>query len=170
MKISITSNSAFGISTDLLAVGVTTDLAKSINAVEGEFAEHLLAWASDRKFKGDAGSSLVVPTFGNLNAKSLMLVGIGEGSSAEVNQAAAMVGKEARAKEASSVVTMLPGEASMIAQWVSAGNYKYEPYKPADFKTTQIETLTICGDQSNAELQRAMTLIKHQSACRSSTR
>ena len=78
------------------AVGVTTDLAESIKAVGGEFAEHLLAWASDRKFKGNAGSSLIVPTFGHLKAKSLMLVGIGDGKPADINQAAAMVGKEAR--------------------------------------------------------------------------
>ena len=101
MNITTISQSLLEVQADLLAVAVTEsnleDAAADLNAA---FGGTLLSALEADDFTGKIGSSASYPTFGNIAAKKLLIVGAGDGSANGFKRAAGAAGKAAAATTA----------------------------------------------------------------------
>ena len=145
MNITRSTDNLSAINTGLLAVGVSSLTDTHFQELDAAFSGHLSKWANEREFSGKAASTLMVPTFGNISATALLLVGLGDASSDEIRNAAAKIGREARTLKCRDVAIAISSDAGEILEWLLAGNYKYEVYKPTDGTTPAIENLTLVG-------------------------
>ena len=167
MNITRSTDNLSAINTGLLAVGVSSLTDTHFQELDAAFSGHLSKWANEREFSGKAASTLMVPTFGNISATALLLVGLGDASSDEIRNAAAKIGREARTLKCRDVAIAISSDAGEILEWLLAGNYKYEVYKPTDGTTPAIENLTLVGCTNNGRTSDdAIILAKHQSAAR----
>lgn len=167
MNITRSTDTLTAINTGLLAVGVSSLDDAHFEELNAAFSGHLRDWATEREFSGKAASTLIVPTFGNISAKALLLVGLGDATPTDIRTAAAQIGREARTLKCCDVAIALSTEAGELLEWLNAGNYKYEVYKPADAKTAAIENLTLLGTTNNGRaIDDAIIVAKHQSAAR----
>jgi leucyl aminopeptidase len=145
VNVEATSQSPAEITCDLLAVGVSSDLAE-LDALDARYGGALKPLCSHRRFTGAAGATLEVPGFGHLGATMLLLVGIGDGSDRAVRDALGKAGREARAQGARSLAVAFPANAEAVVEGVASGNYVYDKYKPEKDQTTALATLTVVGD------------------------
>jgi len=146
---------------DVLAVGAGTDYRTDLAALDALFGGQLLSWAEARDFKPKAGKTLVIPSMGRVAARDLILVGIGDGSEANLRKAAARAGREARSLNAASLALALEPSSTQVGASLAAGaaigNYQYEKYKAEDERTAPLETITVLGLPDNAETQALAT-------------
>ncbi len=149
MNVQATTQAPADLPCDLLAVGVGSDLAE-LTDLDARFGGKLLEACSDRNFKGAAGSTLALPSFGNIGAKTLLLVGVGDRSRRAVRNGIGKVGREARALSVTNLGVSFPATADAIVEGISAGNYVYDEYKPERDRAPGLSSLVICGSAPSA--------------------
>ena len=89
MKIAINNTPLTQIESDLLVVAVTDEnQAERLAELDSAFDGQLLAALAEDKFKAKAGASASYPTFGAIPASRLVVVGMGDGGNAGLQQAA----------------------------------------------------------------------------------
>ena len=85
MNFVIGTTSLDATATDLLAVGVKQgELAQALQTLDAAFGNKLSEALTADEFDGKAGSGKAYPTFGHVAAKRILLVGIGDGSAADL--------------------------------------------------------------------------------------
>jgi leucyl aminopeptidase len=129
---------------DLLVVGVGTDLTE-LDALDPRFGGKLRPQCTHRRFRGAAGTALLVPGFGHVAAPVLLLVGIGDRSDRAVRDALGKAGREARSQGAARVCVDMPSSATDTVEYLLAGNYVYDRYKPERDLTAAIDTVIVHG-------------------------
>jgi leucyl aminopeptidase len=150
------SNSA-GQACDLLAYGVAVD-APLPAALLAAYGSALSDLATQEKFTGKAGSRLVIPAMGKVEAKWVALLGTGDGSVSHVRGAAGAAGFLARDKGAASMTLHLAGgeaHATAAAEAVVTGNYRYDEYKPESARKTPLASVAMLGLDAPAEALNA---------------
>ncbi len=144
---------------DLLAVGVGEEFASELASLDAAFGGTLLPWVQSRKFTGAEGASLALPTLGRIAARELLLVGLGERTPRAVRVAAGKIGREARGHGVTTLGVSLPGiDADLAAralEWLRAGNYAYEVYKPETDRTQPVQEVHWLGALADGETDRA---------------
>jgi leucyl aminopeptidase len=135
---------------DLLAVAVPSSMDGAIRELDEALGKQLLGELESRKFKGGAGSAVAVPTLGRLPSRTVLAVGVGDGSFPSLAKAAARAGREARALSARSLALAFatngdPHVASRLVEEAFNGNYAYQVYKPEDERSPALETVTLIG-------------------------
>jgi len=156
LHVLFSTDSLSDVTCDLLAVAVSTDLDADIAALEPIFDGTLTAWARNRKFTGAIGTKLAIPTFGKMAATEVVLVGIGDGGTEAICQAAALAGRTARASRARHLALALGQRAQdtgSVVERVPIGNYNYERYRPETDRTPALEQLTLLGHPETAEIR-----------------
>lgn len=148
MDLQFSDTSSLDASVDLLAVGLSGDLAAALATLEAKLPG-LESLAADRELKTGAGTTLVVPTLGRLGARDLLLVGLGDGSPTALTAAAGAVGRKARALRARSVAIdfgrLDAAGSALVAEMVLAGNYVYDRYRRETARKPELSAVTIHG-------------------------
>ncbi len=158
MHVQFSTESLAALDCDLLAIAVGTDVDADLAALEAHFDGQLASWAHGRKFTGAPGSTLVIPTFGKLRATELLLVGIGDGGTDAIRDAAGRAGRMARTNRALHVAIALGQTAedtAAIVEMVPVGNYNYERYKPETDLSPALERITLVGHSETSTLRTA---------------
>ena len=155
---------------DLVVLGVGEAIRSELADLDAALGGQLIPWVTARKFTGAEGASLLVPTFGRCASAAILLVGLGKRTERAFRVAAGKVGREARANDAKHVAVSFPGvagRAAAVVDWIAAGNYAYERYKPASDVTSAIERLDLLGaDVSAADLERMAVIDRHRAWAR----
>ncbi|HUH04711.1 MAG TPA: leucyl aminopeptidase [Kofleriaceae bacterium] len=140
MKFRTVTGSPFESDCDLVVVSVCGDLKKdaSFKAANAAMDGTLTELAADERFAGKEGQTLVAPTYGDLPASRVALLGAGPSSdltASIVRDLAARAVKLGRAKGAKSVCFVPPaGKTSqlrLIAEGALLGNYRFDRYRPS---------------------------------------
>ena len=88
------------------------------------------------KFTGKAGQDLCYPSFGQISAQRIIIVGAGDGDLEGHRQAARAAGMLARQKEIESLAYQTRTSNSLLNQHiirsVAAGNYLYDRFKASE--------------------------------------
>ncbi|MCA9878138.1 MAG: hypothetical protein KC442_10155, partial [Thermomicrobiales bacterium] len=158
MQISFSSQDPLVIETDLLIlpVGKEDGLAWSESAAAANSAldGHLADAADLDEFRGKAEATLVLPTFGQIPARRVMLAGFGKAAEVTPPGLARAVGaalREARTRAASSVVVALPEslpglspEETVRTAALAAGLslYRFDAYRGAGSKDERNREIT----------------------------
>lgn len=159
MDTRFSTQSLEAVASDLLAVAVRQDELDALAELDQRFDGRLIEHARTKQFKGSAGSTLSVPTFGRIAATELLLVGIGAGEAAQLREAAARVGKHARSARARSVAVQLGDDVGALVESIATGNYAYDRFKKESDRAPSIEELVLLGvsdsDSARSALDRA---------------
>lgn len=173
MRVAFSSSSIAHAPADLLVIGVTSGGLASVAAQFGTFAAAIMGLASDEEFVGKAGSTLSAPTYGQVPANRVFLVGTGAGGVNDLRAAAGIAGKEARARGAKNVSLAFPGstvgthELRAAIEAFAEGNYKFDKYKTGNSKKAPADALTFLGVAEDAEgVRRALALVAGQELAR----
>lgn len=129
---------------DVLIIGAGPDLEGPLKQLDERFDGRLIAELKARKFKGSEGSCHVIPSLGKTTARTLVIVGIGEGKWPQLRLAAGRGGKEARALSAGTAALACPNiDAETTARMLEAavaGNYLFQQYKPEEDRSMGVAT------------------------------
>ncbi len=161
MDIQIRQGDLTQISCDVLIVNLFEGVAipggatGAVNlALDGWLADQI----TEQQFKGKLNSILDVPTFGNIPAKRVLVVGLGKRETfgtEQIRQSTASAIKRAKELKARTVATLLHGAgiaglptvecAQAVTEGVLLGGYAFDKYKsaPADEPKTEIESVII---------------------------
>lgn len=164
MKLGFDSGNPFDFDADALIVPIRAsesgelhfgDRAAEANAMlDGALAE----LASDARFSGNPGTTLVVPTLGRMKARRVVLAGLGSSEELVVEtlrQAWGAAIVAARDAGARAVVSGLPEEAALASmlegavQGVLLGAYRFQTYYGAvknEKPLPEVETITFVAD------------------------
>ena len=113
MNITTTGQSLLEVEADLLAIAVTDATMKTaLSSLDGAFEGQLMTALDADEFKPKSGSTAVYPTFGNIAASRLLVVGAGDGSANDLKLAAGAVGRAARGTGAATVAFAAGGAGS----------------------------------------------------------
>ena len=97
MNIHIESADLLTFTADLVAVAVNeSNMTQRLSALDAAFDGALLDALSRDDFKAKAGATATYPSFGKVSAQRLLVVGIGNGTGADVKLAAGAAGQAAR--------------------------------------------------------------------------
>lgn len=143
MNIRYTAADPLSLDVDVLAFGVGKDL-DGLDALDAGLA----GFARAHQFTGAAGSHLAVPSPSGVAAGSVVLIGIGEGSTDERRRGAGVAGRQARATGASTLGLAL-GDASIgreASEAAIAGNYAFDTFKPEKDRTAAVSEIVFVGD------------------------
>jgi leucyl aminopeptidase len=143
---------------DVLVVGVTASL-DAADTLDAALHGQLKAWVESQKFEASAGEALVVPTFGQIAAKTLAIIGLGDGSPTAVAKAAGKAGQLARKHRATSMAISF-GEQDVTAvthtlEFAEVGNYAYDRFLPEKRQLPALERLLVLGQATSDELTAA---------------
>lgn len=139
---------------DLLVVGVKAQgLAAALAPLDGAdgFGGALAGALADEDFSGKPGSSVQLPGLGRIAARRLYFCGVGPGGTAELRNAAGVVGKEARARGAKTVAMAWPGmdlgsaDIRAVLEAFAEGNYRFDKYKPESARKAACQALLLAG-------------------------
>lgn len=132
---------------DLLAVGAGEAFASELSGLDERLGGQLIAHLKQRGFTGKGASAVVVPTFGRLKARDLMIVAVADRGEDAIVRAAGRVGRQARDFGARTVALALGGkvDAGPLAEAVAVGNYVYDRFKAETDRTAPIERLVVGG-------------------------
>lgn len=171
MNITTSSQSLADVSADLLAVAVTDDtLETALKDLDAAFGGELFTALKNDEFNAKSGATAGYPSFGNIGAKRLLIVGAGDGGPNGLKLAAGAAGKTARGMGASSValaVGTLSDEATQaVVEGFVAGNYKFDKYKTNDDKKGPVEAFTLVGTASAAAIARGEAVSGGQNLAR----
>jgi len=118
---------------DLLVVAAGPDFETELADLDAQLAGHLLEWVKRHGFDGKAGGKSTLPTLGHLEARQLLVVGVGDGGWERLRNAAGVAGRVARRHGARSVglaLGALSGDQHRVAaEMVAAGNYVFDRFK-----------------------------------------
>jgi leucyl aminopeptidase len=167
LKLSLSSVAPERARCDVLAVGVYSDrkLTPSAQALDKLLGGSLAREAADADFKGGAGSSWLVTAGDGVQAKAVLLVGLGKRDDItidSVRRAGATVANKARARK-SVAVTIVDGVPDSIdaadavgalAEGIVLGAYTFQRYKSKG-DAPALSTVAILG-AGGAKAQRAL--------------
>ncbi len=169
MRTQFSSDALSSVPADLLVVGVAQGKLTDALAGLGAFAGALAKLAAEEEFTGKAGSSLAAPSFGQVAAGRVLLVGLGEVKASDVRAAAGTAGNQARAKGHKNVALAFPGVTPDVCAALEAfaeGNYRFDKYKTGP-KKAAAESLTLVGvAEDAAAVARAEAMIAGQTLAR----
>ena len=148
---------------DLLAIGIKKGPAdceairKLDQALKGEAGREI----ARRGFDGRAGAEIVLPSYGAIAARNVLLFGLGAQPQAQSFRLLAEAGlKTARTVRASSVAISAHGldlqQISAIAEGVGLSAYQFKHYRGAADTPEQPLYIAILADGSTSEEARAM--------------
>lgn len=171
MNITIGSQDPTEIAADLLAIAVTEDSRDAALAIfDAAFGGCLLSTLDADDFKPKSGATASYPSFGRIGAQRLVVVGLGEGDTSSMHQAASTVGKAARDCGAVTVALHMGGldasQTQLIVEGFVAGNYKFDKYKSGDDKKPSVAELTLLGGAEASGLSRGESVAEAQSLAR----
>lgn len=151
---------------DALTVGVGPDLDGAILELDAGFDGKLIAELRQRRFSGGPGSLFSIPTLGRLAARTLIVVGTGDGGAAALRIAAGRAGREARSSHAQTVVLALGHDAAQgldLVEAAAAGSYLFQPYKPETERSPEVSTWLLPGAGSDeAACKASATRVRWQ--------
>ncbi|MFT5684906.1 MAG: leucyl aminopeptidase [Myxococcota bacterium] len=171
MNIQLSSATSADANVDLLAIGVaeSADLASALSAL-GDLGASLAAAAGADDFTGAAAASVVYPTFGQIGASRVALVGLGGGSDDELRRAGRAIGRAARSKGIDHVGlsfgALSAGQTQAVVEGFGAGNYKFDKYKAEGDRKSAAGSLSLLGGASAAGFAAASAIIAGQSLAR----
>ncbi len=171
MHIQLSSASSADASVELLAIGIpeSADLASALSAL-GAIGARIAEAAAADEFTGSAASSVSYPTFGQLSAPRVALVGLGGGSDDELRRAARAIGRSARGKGIASVGlsfgALSTAQTQAVVEGFGAGNYRFDRYKAEGDRKSGVSTLTLLGGASAAGFSAAEAILSGQSLAR----
>ncbi len=141
--------SILDIAGDLAVFGVSKQPSADVADLDARLGGGLDAWLKERKFEPNAGEALLIPALGRIGATSVILIGTGTRSLADLRKAAGKIGQLAREHKAARVAVdlgTLDGDAiRTVIEQVAVGNYAWEPYLPKDRQRPQLADLTLAG-------------------------
>ncbi|MCB9681425.1 MAG: leucyl aminopeptidase [Alphaproteobacteria bacterium] len=159
MDVTFSTSTPTTVAADLLVVGVAAGQTASLDQHLGAYGTQLAAWLAGRSFDGKAGSSVVVPSLGNVAATQVAVVGLGAGKKADLAKAAGKAGLLARGEKATSVALAFgaldAATAQHVLEFVAVGNYAYDRFQAVDDRTPAIATLQVLGAASSPALEAA---------------
>jgi len=160
LEIQFTAADPATVPCDLLAIGAGPDFATTLAALDARMGGHLLPALKDDGFDGKAGSNVLLPTYGQLEARRLLVLGLGDGGFRRKRAAAGTAGRTARKHGAKHLVvalgTLSPAETSLAVESLAAGNYTYDRFKKEDDRKAPVDQLTVVG-QGTAAIAKAAT-------------
>jgi leucyl aminopeptidase len=143
---------------DLVALGVGEDMAEALASLDAKFDGQLLPWLEAKEFEGRVGNQCLVPTFAKLESKQLLLVGVGQNTTADLITAAGVAGHAARSNKAAHLALDLgplsDEQIIPVMEAVRAGNYVYDKFKPGKSQTPALATLTVGSLDDNETNQK----------------
>jgi leucyl aminopeptidase len=167
VNIESVARSASFVPADAIAVGAGS--LDDLSAYDAAFGGRLRPVLEDRKFKGAAGSVEVLPTFGNLPAKHLVVFGIGDRGATALLDAFGAVGSAARNLGVAHLAIDVPeAPTARFVEAIAAGNYRYDVYKKESARKAAVERISWIGDFPNTEalVDRATVRARAQSWAR----
>lgn len=155
---------------DLLVVGTDAGL-EGLDALDTRLHGELVRYLRDSRFKPKAGDHRTVPSFGQLPAQRLAIVGIGDRSSDDLRAAAAAIGKLARAEGlrhlAVDLGTLTQGAVADVIEGLSYGNYLWDAYQPEAKRKPALSKVSLHrATASDAAVSGALRLARWQSFTR----
>ncbi|MFL5761393.1 MAG: leucyl aminopeptidase [Thermomicrobiales bacterium] len=189
MNVSVRTGNPLAESADALIVPVTgangaVNLAGLATEIDATLGGELAKLASDARFTGKRGATLVVPTLGKTSTRRIVLTGLGgeDGINGEaIRRAYGAAATAARDAGASTVVAALPAVSNGLtsdavlasaAEGAELATYRFTKYYGAarkdDPAPRQVATLTFIGDvaDSDAALARAQAIANAVSLAR----
>ncbi len=171
MNIHIESADLLTFTADLVAVAVNeSNMTQRLSALDAAFDGALLDALSRDDFKAKAGATATYPSFGKVSAQRLLVVGIGNGTGADVKLAAGAAGQAARRFGAATVAMDLgelsAGQTQSAVEGFIAGNYKFDKYKSDEGKKAAAATLTFIGAADAEGAKRGQAVADAQSLAR----
>ncbi|HEY1737787.1 MAG TPA: leucyl aminopeptidase [Acidimicrobiia bacterium] len=167
VKLSLSSAAPERARCDVLAVGVYADrkLTPSAQAIDKALGGALVRQAADADFKGRLGSGWTLSAGDGVNAKAVLLVGLGKRDELTldgVRRAGSVVANKLRSRRsvAVTIVDAVPAAidadeaVGALAEGVVLGGYSFERYKTKAEGST-LSTVTILG-AAGARAQRAL--------------
>jgi len=151
---------------DLLAVAVPPSMDGAIRELDEALGKQLVRELEARRFKGAVGSAIVVPTLGRLPARTLLAVGVGDGSFPSLAIAASRAGREARALHARTLALAFAANGTIANRLVEEtfnGNYAWQAYKPEDERSPALESVLVVGAGGRADARASSVRLKWQS-------
>lgn len=149
MNVRFSAESSLDQTADLLIVATGEEQSPVLGELNSRLHNHLNALLEDRKFKGKAGQSQLVPTYGHTGAAKALILGIGSGSADELAKAAAKAGFIARSEGASTIAFSFGDIDSetqgRILEYFSVGNYRFDKYLSDSKRTPEASELVFCG-------------------------
>lgn len=168
MNVTFSTQDPLELACDVLIVPIGQDeglaWSESAAAANSALAGNLATAAELEHFRGKSETSLVLPTFGDLPAARVMLMGIGNTEDATRSRLAKSVGaalREARARGASSVVMAMPDGLSVMTQEETVATaalagqlalYRFDAYRGTasrEERNKQIDTLVLAAPGVN---------------------
>ena len=171
MNITTTGQSLLEVNADLLAIAVTeATMSSALASLDDAFGGQLKAALEADEFKPKSGNTAAYPSFGNIAATRLLVVGAGDGSATDLKLAAGAVGRAARSTGAASVA-FAAGDADAeqtqaVVEGFAAGNYKFDKYKTNDDKKGPVADFTIIGSADGDAIARGQAISGGQSLAR----
>jgi leucyl aminopeptidase len=168
LDIHLTTTPATKVDADLLVVGVGSNFATSLATLDAAFDGGLLSALENQRFRGSPNQVLVTPTFGNIKANYLAIVGHGD----EPHVAFGQAGRIARSKNCRHVALTLENadQAAKAIEYLNIGNYAYEEYRTDEQRTPALDAATLVGVPDTADhrtaVTRAATLARYQALAR----
>ncbi len=171
MNITTSTQTLTDVAADLLAVVVTDETLETVLAtLDAAFGGELLTALRNDDFKAKSGATAGYPSFGNIAAKRLLVVGAGDGGPNGLKLAAGAAGKAARGTGAASVALgvgdLSDDAAQAVVEGFAAGNYKFDKYKTGDDKKGPVDALSLVGTASQAAINRGKAVSGGQNLAR----
>jgi len=140
---------------DLLVVATGPDFDIALADLDALLAGHLLDWLKRDGFDGKPGSKSTLPALGRIEARELLVVGVGDGEWKGVRDAAGVAGRVARQHAARSVGLALGAlsgtQPRVAAEMVAAGNYLFDRYKRETDRKPAVESVVFADTPAHPE-------------------
>jgi len=168
----IQTTSALDAAADVLALGLKKDALDALPAdLPAPLADAVREAVADDDFTGAVGSSLTLRTLGNLSARWLVVVGLGDGTPGDLRVAAGVAASFARDNGQTALALALGAEGDAaweaVIEGVQAGNYRFDRNKAEKARKPALSALSFVG---GAPSDGAMTRANARAAGRSLAR
>lgn len=157
MNIHFTQSEALNLDVDVAVVAVGKAL-HGLQQYADALGADLEAVAKTNQFDGAAGTSMKIATLGRCKAPQLVIVGTGKGSDEDLRLASGAAGRALRALGATSGAVSLGQCNERIVEFIAAGNYVFDQFKPEKSRRSALTELHLTSDTSfdtSAALVRA---------------
>jgi leucyl aminopeptidase len=170
LEIRFSTQSLPEFSCDLLVLGTGPDFEADLADLDAQLAGHLLEWLKQDGFDGKAGSKSTLPTLGRIEARQLLVVGVGDGEWKRLRDAAGSAGRVARKHGARSVGlalgTLSGDQYRVAAEMVAAGNYVFDRFKKEADRKPAVESVVFASGAKPGAVTDAGVRIKWQDFAR----
>ena len=163
MKIETRAGSVSDQSADAVVIGVgpSRTLSDDAASIDDRLDGALKAALDDSGFSGKVGATQVIPTLGRIEARRIVVTGVGEGDSdkaGDLTRAWGAAAKAARAAGARNVVSAAPpaGGLSTVNAFRAAAEgtrlalYRFLTYRTFDVPSSDIDSFTFVDDRDEA--------------------